>query len=123
MILVFGGAYQGKSDFVTETFDLTKADFFDCLTTIDFSYKVLNNLDKYILHLVKNNIDPMNYIQSNLDKFQDKIIIMTDISSGVVPICPTMRKWREHTGQCMFILSKKSDAVFRMFCGIATKVK
>ena len=45
MILIFGGAYQGKLDFAKETFGLTDADIHVCSTgEIDFSKRCISRL-------------------------------------------------------------------------------
>ena len=123
MILIFGGSYQGKLDFAQEQFNIRKQDCYDCLHTVDFSYPVLYNLDKYIFHLIENDICPTDFISNNLENFQDKIVILTDISCGVVPTDTVLRQWREEVGRCMVIFSKRSDEVYRVYCGLATKLK
>ena len=126
MVLVIGGAYQGKLDYVKEKFDIKDSDIYFCNdenTQIDFDKKVICGIHKFVLAMIKNNKQPILYIQQNIDKFKDKIIICDDISCGVVPIDYEKRMLREQIGHCLSIFSKNSDKVVRLFCGIPTKLK
>lgn len=121
MIFVFGGAYQGKTEFIIDNFASEK-DIFVCKNNIDFSYKVLK-LDKFFLHLIENDILPSDYIKNNLSLFKDKIICITDISCGVVSIDKKERLLREEVSRCMVMFSKNADEVYRIMCGISIKMK
>ena len=126
MILIFGGSYQGKLDYVLNNYKYDKSHVFQCkeeAKIIDFSKKAINSFHLFILEKVKEKIDPLLFIEENLDKFKDKIIICDDINSGVVPIDEVMRKWREAVGKCLIFLTKNSDEVIRLFCGIPSRLK
>ncbi len=126
MVLIIGGAYQGKLDYVKETFNINNENIYFCNyenINIDFNKKVIANLDKFILAMIKNKKEPIIYIQNNIDKFKDKIITCEDISCGIVPIEYEMRLLRDTIGHCLSILSKNSDKVVRLFCGIPMELK
>ena len=42
---------------------------------------------------------------------------------GVVPIDPFERRWREETGRALTAVSKASDSVTRIFCGLPLALK
>ena len=48
MVLIIGGAYQGKLDFAKETFSLTDGDVFACVSEegIDFSRKCIDKIEE-----------------------------------------------------------------------------
>ena len=124
MILVFGGAYNGKKDFIKEKFNINEEDIFYCSDgEIDFSKKVICGLHKFTYSNVLNEINSLQYIKENMNLFQDKIIVCDEISSGIVPLKKEDRKWREETGRCLQYLSKESSCVYRVFCGISTIIK
>lgn len=108
MILIIGGAYQGKSAFALENYE---------------KEKIIDDFHLKILELIKSNQDPMKYIRDHIEEYLDKVVICEDLSCGVVPIDPLMRQWRETIGHSLSILVKECDEVFRLFCGIATKLK
>ena len=124
MVLVFGGAYNGKSEFVKEKFNITEDDMFYCKgDKIDFSKKVICGFHKFTYDNVLKNINSLDYIKDNINLFEDKIIICDEISSGIVPLKKEDRIWREETGKCLQYLYKKSSVIYRVFCGIPTIIK
>ena len=126
MVLIFGGAYQGKLDYALANYDVREKDVYQCdmeSMRIDFDRKVIAGLDKFVLACVKEGINAKECLEDNLDKLRDKILIFDDISQGVVPVDKTERAWREMTGRCMTFLGHEADEVIRVFCGIGNKVK
>lgn len=125
MILVFGGAYQGKAAFVEKTFHFSKNMTFQCSekTGMCYDYPVINSLHLYVLGSVERGDNPIEYIQKNLPMFRDKIIICDDISCGIVPLGKDLRLYRDQVGKIMQILSREADEVYRIFCGIGEKIK
>ena len=125
MILIFGGSYQGKLEFAKETFGVTENDVFTCTvdSEIDWSKKVLYNLDQAFLRHVKEGKESRDVLKDNLGQLKDKILIVNDISQGIVPMERENRDWREMTGRAMLYISKEADEVYRVFCGLGSKIK
>lgn len=128
LILVFGGAYNGKLGFVKDKFNIKEENIFtvnDELNDIyiDYSKKVINDFHKFTYKLSLKNIDAIDFIMENSESFKDKIIICDDISQGIVPLKKEDRLWRENTGKCLQYLSNNSKRVYRVFCGIPTVIK
>ena len=129
MVLIYGGAYQGKLDFAKERYGLADADII-CFTTDDDdadnfppAHKCLYGLHLFILSLVRAGSDPLEKIINKLPSLNGKIIVTDDISCGVVPMGAENRAWREAAGRCAAYLSQNADEVFRLFCGIPTRIK
>jgi len=108
MKLIIGGAYQGKRQYALKHYG-------DQIIIADFHLKVLD--------WIKDDIDPVKHIQDKLSDYRNKVILCDDISCGVVPTDPLMRKWRESLGHTLALLTKESEEVVRVFCGIGTKLK
>ena len=126
MVLIFGGAYQGKQDYALETYGLSAKDVYQCdleSMVINFGKKVIANLERFILACIKEEVSAKECLEDNIEKLRDKIIICDDISQGVVPVDKTERAWREMTGRTMTYLGQEADEVIRVFCGIGTRVK
>ena len=125
MVLIFGGAYQGKVEFALEKFDLSEKDVINCTDSedIDFTCKVINNLDRRILGWVREETEARDELDEVIEILRDKIIIVNDISQGVVPMEKELRAWREMVGRTMLYLSKEADEVYRVFCGIGQQIK
>ena len=109
MILVFGGAYQGKLAYAQGRFSNEK--------------KIVNDFDKWVLELVQTGQDVEEAIRGFIEDNADSVVICNDISCGVVPADAVQRKWREAVGRAMAELSRCSDEVVRLFCGIPTRIK
>ncbi|MBS5886838.1 bifunctional adenosylcobinamide kinase/adenosylcobinamide-phosphate guanylyltransferase [Clostridium sp.] len=127
MILVFGGAYNGKLSFVKEKFNISDEEVLTLNNIghleIDFSKKVINKFQNLTYKMSLENQDPLKYILENESLFKDKIIISDDICEGIVPLKKEDRIWRENTGKCLQYLSKNSKEVYRVFCGIPMVIK
>jgi adenosyl cobinamide kinase/adenosyl cobinamide phosphate guanylyltransferase len=125
MILIFGGSYQGKLEFAKENFGVTEADVFTCTTEneIDWSKRVLYNMDQAFLRHVREGKESRDVLKEHLEELKDKILIVNDISQGIVPMERDQRDWREMTGRAMLYISKEADEVYRVFCGLGSKIK
>lgn len=120
MILIIGGAYQGKLSFAKDTFDITEEDVFTCTQgQIDFSKRCIYKIEDFTWE----NEDPIGYFEAHRDQWQDSILIMQDIFCGVVPMGAENRAWRQRTGRLAQYLSREADQVSRIFCGLEQRIK
>ena len=127
MILITGGAYQGKLEFARDTFNISDDEIFYCMestSSLDTRKIIINNLDEYIRSAIYSGKDE-KYIKSQLNDecCGNKIIIVTDQSCGIVPLKKEDRLFREALGRITTMLSQKADEVYRVFCGIPQKLK
>ena len=130
MILIFGGAYQGKLEYALKRFGLSEDNVYRCVYTDTTAPggKLIYELDKWILALVKAEAnaagtDTADAIRRFIAANADAIVICNDVTCGVVPEDPILRRWREAAGRAMAELARVSDEVVRVFCGIATILK
>jgi adenosyl cobinamide kinase/adenosyl cobinamide phosphate guanylyltransferase len=127
MILIFGGVYQGKLAYALTRFNLTESDVHKCGNDdnieIPEKKKIIYEIDKWILAMVKKNIDVPKALSQFIDRNMDAVVICNDISCGVVPVDPVQRKWREETGRALAALSQISTEVIRLFCAIPARLK
>lgn len=119
MILIFGGAYNGKLEFVKRKYKLNSDDIFYCRNNVlEYEKKVICGLHIFIKECLLNNLNPLDILEENINKLEDKIIICDEIGSGIVPIEKIDRIWREETGKALQYLIGKSDYIYRIFFGI-----
>ena len=125
MILIIGGMYQGKRDYAIKRFKISEKDIFHCDEAISVTPKglICNEIDKWILALLKDGADVEAAVRRYADENPEIIIICNDISCGIVPVDPLMRAWRESVGRTMIMLAQEAQEVIRLFCGIATTIK
>ena len=120
MILIIGGAYQGKLDFAKETFGLRDAEIHICSTgDIDFSKRCIYGLEEFTW----GHPDPAAYFRAHRQEWEDSILILRDVFCGVVPMDPEIRLWRQKTGRLSQYLSKEAAQVSRIFCGLEQRLK
>ena len=124
MVLIIGGAYQGKLDFAKTAFTLSQDDIFTCSSSeIDFSKRCINKIEEFSLACIQNGTDPSEYFKAHKEDWKDSILICEDIFCGVVPMGTEMRAWRQVTGRLCQYLSREASKVSRIFCGLAQKLK
>lgn len=121
MILIFGGAFQGKLEYAKENFNVKSV--VSCSGEPDFSADIICSLEKFVLKCVREGREAADFFRENREKWQDKVLIMTDVSQGIVPMDAELRAFREMNGRLMLYLAGEADEVIRVFCGIGKKVK
>jgi len=125
MILIFGGAYQGKLAYAQQAYGPGQTVFVceDDMAEPDFNSAILSSYHLLVLGQLRKGIDPCAYIEAHWNQLQEKIILCDDISCGVVPMDAEMRRWREAVGRCMGMFSRQAESVIRVFCGIGMRLK
>ena len=52
-----------------------------------------------------------------------RVVVLVDVGSGIVPLDPDERAWRDRVGSLARELAARADAVVRMVCGIPSYLK
>ena len=124
MILIIGGAYQGKLDYARSALGIREEEIFTCTDTrIDFSKGCVNAIEEFTLACVREETDPVAYFAERRDEWADSILICQDITCGVVPMGREMRAWRDATGRLCQYLARQANQVSRIFCGLEQRLK
>ena len=122
MVLLIGGAYQGKTAYAQKKYGLRAADIFTCETELlDLSARCLRHLERFALACVRAGKEPADVLAGLA--LSGKILICEDISCGVVPMDAAERAWRERHGALLQQLSRRSETVIRIFCGLPQQLK
>lgn len=130
MILIFGGAYQGKQAFAKAQFGAQTV--YECTATEatafpDFSADAVCGLENFTWACCTEDpaqrIEAKDWMQARRDQWQDRILIITDVSQGIVPMDARTRAFREMNGRLMLYLASEADEVWRVFCGIGKRIK
>ena len=120
MILIIGGAYQGKLEFAKETFGLREEDISVCTPgQVDFSGKCIYGIEEF----TRGHSDPVGFFREHRQQWQDSILICEDVFCGVVPMGAENRLWRQNTGRLCQYLAKEAQQVSRIFCGLEHRLK
>ena len=120
MVLIIGGASQGKLQYVlTKTGDVSVAeDFSDA-----GNCRVFNRFHLAVRGLLTNGGDPESALDEIMRQNPGIIIICDEIGGGVVPADPEGRAWREAVGRLCFKIAERADFVERVFCGLPMRLK
>ncbi|MBR6399965.1 MAG: bifunctional adenosylcobinamide kinase/adenosylcobinamide-phosphate guanylyltransferase [Firmicutes bacterium] len=107
MILVIGGAFQGKTEFAKSRFCADEAEIFNA-----FHLKIRETM--------KNGGD-ISAVTESAKKF--KIVISDEVGSGIIPLDKFDRDWRETVGRELCKIAACADEVWRVSCGMGQKIK
>lgn len=116
--LIFGGAFQGKRAFAKSEFNIEDKEIYS-FTADDIEVPAGYRAYEYAERLVRNILSAEESF--NLLK-EAEIVIVDDITCGIVPMDATDRKAREETGRLMQMLGK-DRSIYRVFCGEGVKIK
>lgn len=123
MILIFGGAYQGKTDYARDEFNVK--DIFSCAggEEPDFSAGCVTDIEEFVLECAKNGTEAKDFFVKHEDEWKDSVLVISDMSQGVVPMDSRLRAAREMNGRLMVYLAGRAEEVHRVFCGIGKRIK
>ncbi len=140
MILIVGGAWQGKLAFaldLAKKMDPTDApewknkkkeeykiaegsrDSFDAAVKC----RIIHGLHAYIRRLLKEGKNVEDFLSAVRQQNPHVIITSNELGCGIVPVDPLDREWREVSGRASVSLARTSEEVYRMVCGIASQIK
>lgn len=120
LIMITGGAYQGKKNYAVNYYGISESDMINgknCNISDLLNAKCVYNFQyltkKYSIEDIKN------ILNKNPD-----ITVITDMTGeGIIPLEKSERIWRENTGRLCCWIAGNSLAVIRMSCGIAQIIK
>lgn len=110
MILIVGGAYQGKRDYALKTLGCPPD-------------KLVGPVEALVREWLKDGKDPLAEMPRMAAAWADAVVLLTEVGSGVVPMDADDRAWREAVGRCGAYLAARASRVVRVFCGIGTVIK
>lgn len=142
MIVITGGAFQGKLEFaktLTEYFkdadhpvivegerlaeeECPAGKSLRGEADILKQAEIIAHFHLYIRKLLEQGKDAAAETEKLLKLKPDLIIEVTELGCGIVPVDAFDRAWREAVGRISCTLAKKADAVYRVNCGIASRL-
>ena len=114
MILIIGGAYQGKTEFVRERFGFSEEDLRE---------RVSVHYEDVIRAQYEAGEDPVKKLCELLDRNPGICLIADEIGRGVVPVDKEERQLREVIGRTLQEAARNAEEVYRVTCGIGEKIK
>lgn len=126
MLLVTGGAYQGKLDYALDITGLGKNSVIDgeyCGFEDVFNCEVIYRFHELVRRLLENEEDVEKFVKKLIEENPEAIIIVNEVGSGVIPLEPFDRKFRETVGRASCMIAKNANEVHRVVCGMGVKIK
>lgn len=129
MVLITGGAWQGKTDFA-KNYLLEKED--RRLKIVDGSQAAEEDLRQadlftdfhlWVARLLREDRDVYEAVNRMMEENPSITVTVNELGCGIVPVDAFDRNWRETTGRVCCLLAQKSTEVYRVTCGVATKIK
>lgn len=129
MKLVTGGAWQGKLNFgfhllgysqiETELYADGERDSYQ----MAWEKPVIYQFHAYIKRLMAEEKNPESFVIQLMKKNPHAVVITNELGSGIVPVSPLDRAYREAAGRAGQTLASYSTEVYRVLAGIGTRIK
>lgn len=109
MILIVGGAYQGKTEYAKEHFG--------------GEYRLLEKYHEVIRRQMQEGKNPLLEVRKLLEMGENLVIISDEVGYGLVPMEKEERQYRECVGRVNCFLAGQAEQVIRVVCGIGSVIK
>ena len=137
MKLIIGGVAQGKLEVAKQCVksvngDLTTENVSKEVVVADENYNlieelysaaIINHFHLIVKRILQENKEPELIFEEIIKNNPDVCIVSTEIGYGIVPMDSFEREYRERTGRICCKIAVKADEVYRVLCGIATRIK
>ena len=126
MILITGGAFQGKCSYAKQEYGVAQQNIVDGEVSdkeVLFHAEVIDHFHLFIQKMIENQENTKLFLEELLVKNPEVIIITTELGCGIVPINAKDRAFREEMGRISVFLAKRAKRVIRMICGIGMEIK
>ncbi len=126
MILIVGGAAQGKQHFAMRLGEFLPEQVTDgavCRKEEIDKAAVLVNLEQYLRRFPEAAAEPGEFAAHLLDVNPQLLICCREVGSGIIPMDAGETAWREAVGRCCCALAAQSSSVYRMVCGLPQCIK
>ncbi len=110
MILITGGAFQGKGAFAKELAGQRNA-------------AVIGPLDRMIAQMMREGTDPFLQMETIAKNNPDAVYTVCELGCGIVPVDAFDREWRENVGRISCMFAEKAQEVYRVLSGIPVRIK
>ena len=125
MHLIIGGKYMGKLAYARTLYgeEVSVCDLAVEEPESMFAARVVTNLQDGARSILKRGERAIDFFEANSSRIDDKILIGDEIGSGIVPVDPFERLWRDETGYLYQFLAARAELVDRVWAGIPSRLK
>lgn len=126
MRVVIGGAYNGKRAYVKKILEKERRTDVQWvegkLPVAGQSLIVVANLEKWLANFEGHEEEAIALLMESL-RNRESIVILTDISRGIVPMDANLRALRDRCGRLYQTIMKHADEVVQVWYGIPKTIK
>lgn len=124
MILVIGGAYQGKLNYAKKTFHVKEwADGENCSKEECLQAKGIFHLEGMIRRLLLDKEEVYAFAEQLCRENPEAVLICREVGYGIVPMDAFEREYRELVGRIATVIAGRAQEVHRVTCGIGKVIK
>lgn len=109
MILIVGGAYQGKTEYAKEHFGA--------------EYRLVEKYHEVVRRQMQEGKNPLLEVRKLLEAEKNLVIISNEVGYGLVPLEKEERQYRECVGRVNCFLAGQAEQVIRVICGVGSVIK
>jgi len=109
MILIIGGAYQGKTEYAKRHFGE--------------EYRLVKEYHEVVRRQMQDGKNPLEEAEKLLESGEKLVVISNEVGYGLVPLGEEERKYRECVGRVNCFLAQQAEQVVRVVCGIGSMIK
>jgi adenosylcobinamide kinase/adenosylcobinamide-phosphate guanylyltransferase len=136
MKLVIGGAFQGKTAYARQQYQMTEGwvDGASCPLDAVMECRGIYHFHTYLRRRFVDRMDGSGNlisIEEEAEQFAEElaannpqlILVSDEVGYGVVPMEKSERIYREIVGRVCTCIAARSDEVTRVICGVGTRLK
>lgn len=121
MILIIGGAFQGKREYAETNYENAGERIFYLNTWARGIFEKAEEDGADLQEKISENTRHM--LKNKIANDPDLIIITDEIGRGIVPAERRERDFREFVGRLQIMLAHEADEVIRVICGVGQRIK
>ena len=131
MILITGGAYQGKCEFLMRHWNIAPEEICDMAETGKPAggnepaggIRAVIHYQEAVRTQLKQGKDPAAELKELAARRPGIILAADEVGMGIVPLEREERDFREAAGRTMCLAAQMADEVWRVICGIPERIK
>jgi adenosylcobinamide kinase/adenosylcobinamide-phosphate guanylyltransferase len=125
MVLITGGAFQGKLEYALELTKISRDEILDgqdCTMEELMRKPMINHFHLWIKRMLDEE-HIYEVIEQIVKENPNLIILVDEVGCGIVPMEEKERNYRELVGRVCCVLAKQAKQVHLVTCGIGTVIK
>lgn len=126
MIMITGGAFQGKKECLKHLFKIPETEILngaECCFEDTFTAAAIADYHELVRRLISEKTGVIEFTEKLCRENPNVIITINEIGCGIIPIEKSERIYREEVGKAGCVIASNCDTVLRVFCGVFEAIK